>query len=105
MDGSNCQRFGYGVLGLFHLRVPPLRSLELWAEQQACATVVRPQALDLVLYSPTGGAFGAHVGVWLGEDLVLHLCAEVGQPTLWGNGEFAMRTRYAHRVGFKRVHN
>ncbi|MHB1533727.1 MAG: hydrolase [Acidimicrobiales bacterium] len=104
LDGSNCQRFAYGVLDLFELHLPALRSSQLWAEQRACSTVARPQALDLVLYSPTGDAFAAHVGVWINEEAILHLCAEDGRPTLWAAEDFAARPHYAQLVGFKRVH-
>ncbi len=103
LAGSNCQRFAYGVLSLFDRRVPPLRSSELWDETIACATVDRPESLDLVFYGPTASAFGAHLGVWFDHGSILHLCAEVGIPAVWHSEDFARRSRYAQLIGFKRV--
>ena len=103
LDGSNCQRFAYGVLGLFGQQVPPLRSSELLADQSAWLTIDDPLPLDLVLYSHGGEAFGAHVGVWFDNDSILHLCAEAGRPAVWSASDFVARARYAHVVGFKRA--
>lgn len=103
LDGSNCQRFAYGVLGLFGLACPPLRSSELWADVDATVTVDRPAALDLVLFNATNDAYGAHVGVWIAPGAVLHLCREIGYPAAWTLENFARRSRYSSLVGFKRV--
>ncbi|MEU9116746.1 cell wall hydrolase, partial [Streptomyces sp. NPDC048483] len=46
--GANCQRYAYAVLRHFGLRVPPLRSAELWADASATVRVGRPRPLDLV---------------------------------------------------------
>ena len=62
--GANCQRFAYAVLGLFGKSVPPHRSSELWADP-AFDHVTRSDAydLDLVLFNPAAGSWGAHVAV------------------------------------------
>ncbi|PJN41952.1 cell wall hydrolase [Streptomyces sp. CB02959] len=106
--GANCQRYAYTVLGHFGLRVPPLRSAELWADRTATRRAVVPEPLDLVLFDagsvagrPAG--YGAHVGVHLGPDRVLHLCREVGRPVVWSYADFAARPRYARFLGAKRV--
>jgi hypothetical protein len=59
--------------------------------------------LDLVLVNATDDAWGAHVGVWVADDQVLHLSAEVGLPSVWRMSDFAARERYAVLLGFKRV--
>jgi hypothetical protein len=100
--GANCQRFAYTVLAWSGLTVPPHRSSELWADEDAITTVATPLALDLVLYGIAKDAFGAHVGVYIGDVRVLHLCKEVGVPVVWDDSDFAARPAY-HRVGFKRV--
>ncbi|MEU9499615.1 cell wall hydrolase [Streptomyces sp. NPDC048196] len=106
--GANCQRYAYAVLRHFGLEVPPLRSAELWADTVATRRAGRPRPLDLVLFDagpnrdrPEG--YGAHVGVHLGPDAVLHLCREVGRPAVWCFADFAARTRYARFLGVKRV--
>jgi hypothetical protein len=53
LDGSNCQRFAYGVLTLFGLTCPPLRSSDLWDDRTATAVVRDPEPLDLMLCNST----------------------------------------------------
>ncbi|MET8246611.1 hydrolase [Streptomyces sp. NPDC005202] len=101
--GANCQLFAHEVLRHFGLAPPPLRSSELWTDTQATVRVPRPRPLDLLLFNATDDAYGAHVGVWTGEDEVLHLCAQVGRPVVWTMAEFAARERYRVLIGVKRV--
>jgi cell wall-associated NlpC family hydrolase len=105
LGGSNCQRFAYGVLALFDHPCPPLRSSDLWADQERTATIEAGQLrpLDLVLYNRDRESYGAHVGVWMAPGEILHLCAEVGVPAVWSEDDFALRGRYATVVGYKRV--
>jgi hypothetical protein len=101
--GANCQRFAYAVLGLFGKSVPPHRSSDLWADPAFDhVTRTEVQDLDLALFNPAAGSWGAHVAVALGGEL-LHLCAEVGRPALWQWPDFAARERYATLVGVVRV--
>ncbi|MFI1535149.1 hydrolase [Streptomyces anandii] len=101
--GANCQVYAYAVLRHFGLAPPALRSGELWADTRATVRVTRPRPLDLALFAPSHDPYGAHVGVWAGEDRVLHLCAEAGRPAVWDLAEFAERERYRVLIGFKRV--
>ncbi len=61
-----------------------------------------PQPLDIVLFQKDAEPYGAHVGVVVSDDGVLHLCNEVGQPVVWGWSEFSDRPRYSVTIGFKR---
>lgn len=102
--GANCQRYAYAVLALYRRTVPALRSSELWVHdglQHVSASDVQP--LDLVLVNRTADPFGAHVGVHVGADAVLHLCAEAGRPTVWTYAELAARDRYHVLLGWLRV--
>ncbi|MGF3133127.1 hydrolase [Streptomyces albidoflavus] len=101
--GANCQLYAYEVLRHLGRPLPPLRSAELWADRVATREVSGPAPLDLLLYSRDGTAYGAHVGVWVAEDSVLHLCREVGHPALWHPDDFAARPRYRRLVGVKRA--
>lgn len=101
--GAHCQLFAYEVLDYFGLAAPALRSNDLWADTQATVRVARARPLDLVLVNATSEAWGAHVGVWVGDEQVLHLSAEIGRPAVWRMSEFAARTRYRVLIGFKRV--
>lgn len=101
--GANCQLFAYAVLDHFGLTAPAVRSSELWEDTEATARVRNAGPLDLVLVNATGDPWGAHVGVWVGDEQVLHLCAEIGRPAVWRMSEFAARRRYRVLIGFKRV--
>ncbi|GCD97166.1 cell wall hydrolase [Embleya hyalina] len=105
--GANCQLYAYAFLAHHGLRVPPLRSSELWADDTATVRVTEPAPLDLLLFDagPRPGrdpGYAAHVGVYLGPDRVLHLCREVGRPAIWSYTEFAARPEYARLFGVKR---
>ena len=39
--------------------------------------------LDLLLFTPAGDPYGAHVGLYSGEGQVLHLAKSVGRPAVW----------------------
>jgi hypothetical protein len=98
-EGANCQRYAYAVLAEFGLQVPPVRSSDL-LEHPGLVRVgaEEPAPLDLVLLNDTATAYGAHVGVHLAADQVLHLCAEIGRPAVWSYADFARRTRYRRLV-------
>jgi hypothetical protein len=102
-DGANCQLFAYEVLRHFGYDPPDLRSSELWDDIESTQRVVAPRPLDLVLVNSSKDPWGAHMGVWAGDDQVLHLCAETGKPALWNLAQFAARPSYRELVGYKRV--
>jgi cell wall-associated NlpC family hydrolase len=93
--GANCQLYAYEVLRHFGWEIPPLRASELWEDESATAAATEPwQPLDLVLFSRGDDAWGAHVGVYAGDEYVLHLCREVGVPVMWTIEEFQRREQY-----------
>ncbi|MFC9843538.1 hydrolase [Streptomyces sp. NPDC060223] len=102
-EGANCQLFAYEVLRHCSLTVPDWRSSDLWDDTGLTERVALARPLDLALFNATDEAWGAHVGVVVGEDRVLHLCAEVGRPVVWDLADFAARDRYRTLIGFKRV--
>ncbi|MGQ4385628.1 hydrolase [Streptomyces sp. SAS_270] len=102
-EGANCQLFAYEVLRHFALHVPAWRSSDLWADTGRTERVRVSRPLDLALFNAGDDAWGAHVGVVVGEDQVLHLCAELGRPAVWRLEEFTRRERYRTLLGFKRV--
>jgi hypothetical protein len=103
LEGSNCQRFAYGILALFDLTCPPLRSSDLWEESELTAVVNSPEPLDLVFFNFSRESYGAHIGVYMAPNEILHLSQEIGRPAVWSFDEFATRPRYATIVGFKTV--
>jgi cell wall-associated NlpC family hydrolase len=102
-EGANCQLYAYAVLAHFGLRVPPLRSSELWTDRTATRVVPAARPLDLLLLGPSADPYGAHVGVCLAPDRILHLCRETGRPAVWSRADFRARERYRVLIGVKRV--
>ncbi|MFJ8742415.1 cell wall hydrolase [Embleya sp. NPDC127516] len=106
--GANCQLYAYAFLAHHGLRVPPLHSSDLWADDTATVRVVgEPEPLDLLLFDAgprpdRDPGYAAHIGVHLGPDRVLHLCREIGRPAIWSYAQFAARPRYARLFGIKR---
>lgn len=101
-DGANCQQFAYELLRHFGFGVPDVRSSELWADTEQTSPVEALEPFDLLLFSPDGRAWGAHVGVYLGEDRVVHLSKEAGLPEVRDLAWFRATPRYRVLLGAKR---
>ena len=101
--GANCQAFAYALLRHFGRAISDFRSSDLWDDtgETACVTDLAP--LDLLLFNRTADAYGAHVGVYLGEGRVIHLAKRVGTPAIWPLERFAGEPGYEVFVGAKRV--
>ena len=101
-EGANCQKFAYELIRHYGRTIPDFRSSELWADSTytRVAGILRP--LDLVMFNRTANAWGAHVGVYLGDYLVIHLSKEVGIPAIWTMDEFASHPKYSFYIGAKR---
>jgi hypothetical protein len=101
--GANCQRFAYEFLRHFGRAIPDFRSSELWRDTRFTRRVAKLRPLDLLLFNRTRRAWGAHVAVYLGRRMAIHLCKEVGRPAIWSLDEFAASERYRTFVGAKRA--
>lgn len=101
IDGANCQRYAYSVLGLFDRWVPEVRSSDLWSAPLIHPHPKEAQSLDLALFNNASTAWGAHVAIVTSAGL-LHLCEEEGQPALWAWSDFSSRPRYEQLVGLVR---
>lgn len=102
-EGANCQYFAYELLRHFARPLPDFRSSDLWEDETFTQKVSTLEPLDLLLFNKDENAYGAHVGVYLGNDLVLHLAKEVGYPTIWSLEAFQKNERYRVLIGAKRV--
>ncbi|MGV8854113.1 MAG: NlpC/P60 family protein [Devosia sp.] len=101
--GANCQRYAYAVLAQFGIALPPFRSSQLWADGQVSRRVNDFEPLDLLLFSPDGDPFGAHVAVYAGAGQALHLCKSLGVPAQWPLSAFAEVPAYRILLGGKRA--
>lgn len=101
--GANCQLFAYQFLLYYGKWLPPFRSSELWEDTAFTSQVFTIEPLDLLLFNKEDKAWGAHMGVALGEGVVIHLSKEIGSPVVWTFAEFANHLEYAYFIGAKRV--
>lgn len=103
-QGANCQRFAYAILQHFGKILPPFRSSDLWEDSLYTEIVYREwRPLDLFLWNDKPKAFGAHVGVYMGENQVIHLSKRVGFPECREIDHFKNIPSYQCFIGVKRV--
>jgi hypothetical protein len=102
-QGANCQLWAYALLKHFGLDVPPFRSSELWEDAEFSEAVQRWEPLDLLLFNETESAWGAHVVVYLGDDVVAHLSRQRGLPAVCTIEELLRTPNCRVLVGAKRI--
>jgi cell wall-associated NlpC family hydrolase len=102
--GANCQQFAYELIRHFGFAPPDYRSSEFWEDETHTRTVAGELApCDLLLFNRAPAAWGAHVAVYLGSDLAIHLSQRAGVPVIWKVADFGLRREYACFIGAKRV--
>lgn len=102
-SGANCQLFAYTLLEKNGTSIPPFRSSELWTDNEHTSTVKGGfMPGDLMLYHDHPEAWGAHVGLYIGDNQVIHLSKENGLPEIIDHGQIQKNPRYTHFIGAKR---
>ena len=101
--GANCQVFAYELLRHFGKTIPDFRSSELWEDESFTHEVTSFEPLDLLLYNKEQQAWGAHIGVFIGDDSIIHLSKRIGLPAIWKHKDFATQQQYKYFIGAKRV--
>jgi hypothetical protein len=103
--GANCQQFAYELLRHFGFAPLDFRSSELWEDETYTQVVTgEREPCDLLLFNRTSAVWGAHVAVYLGNELAIHLSLCAGAPVIWNVADFGLRPEYACFIGAKRVH-
>jgi len=104
-NGANCQLFAYSLLAHFGYHIPPLRSSDLWEDQEFTETVNGSafKPFDIMLYHKKPEAWGAHVGLFIGNNTVLHLSQEIAKPEKREHHRFKELDRYKFFIGAKRL--
>jgi hypothetical protein len=102
--GSNCQIFSYELLKLNGKEVPYLWSDQMWNDREYSQPVENEDflPLDLLFFNRTPKLRSAHVGVYLGNNEVIHNSKKIGKPIVWKLNEFAETERYKFLIGGKR---
>ena len=101
--GANCQQYAYEFVRAFGFTIPDFRSSDLWADTAHTRLSKRPKPFDLVLAHNAPIVWGAHVGVYLGNGLVLHLSKKIGSPAIESVQSMMRRAEYRYLLGFKRI--
>ncbi len=104
-NGANCQYFAYEFLRYFGYRIPDFRSSDLWEDKIYTKQIKSPRPLDILFFNEDNNSYGAHLGIYIGSNKVIHLSKEVGYPTVWDLLEFKKRERYKTLIGIKRMKN
>jgi lipoprotein Spr len=102
-EGANCQQYAYEFLRAFGYMIPDFRSSDLWADTSHTTVPKSPGPFDLVLVHDKPDPWGAHVGIYLGDRLVLHLSQKIGVPAIEPLELLTQRGQYCYLIGFKRV--
>ncbi len=101
--GANCQVFAYQLLRHYDLVVPDFRSSELWEDVEFSEIIQENyEPLDVLFFSPTKEAYGAHIAVCIGEGQAVHLSKSVGKPIVWEIATFLQYPKYRVLLGGKR---
>lgn len=101
--GMNCQVFAYTILKHFGWSIPDFRSSDLWEDKTYTKVVTDFETLDLLLWNRTNKAWGAHVGLYLGEGKAIHLSKEHGWARIEDLDTLKSYERYQVFVGAKRL--
>lgn len=102
-NGANCQHFIYEIYRFNGLEIPEFRSSEMWEDTEYTVKVTKLQPLDILLFNPTENAWGAHFGMYLGNEKVIHLSKAIGYPVIWDLKKFAKLKKYKILIGAKRL--
>ncbi|WP_261332226.1 hypothetical protein [Rhizobium leguminosarum] len=87
----------------FGFELPNFRSSDLWDDTAHTAVSKDPKPFDLVLVNDEPKSFGAHVGLCLGQGLVLHLSKRISFPAVETLEQMQNRDEYRFLIGFKTV--
>lgn len=102
-QGANCQVFAYELLKHNGINIPNFRSSELWEDTIYTEKVEIIKPLDILLYNSENKAYGAHVGVSIGNNMLIHLSAENNKAEIISQEDMLRKNKYCIFIGAKRV--
>lgn len=101
--GANCQQYAFSLLRHHGFEIPDFRSSELWEDTVHTRVSGGMQPFDIVLVHNEPKSWGAHVGLCLGDKLILHLSRKIDAPAIETLDEMLARDEYRYLIGFKTV--
>lgn len=104
LKGVNCQLFVYELLRLNGFDISfAFRSSDLWKDVQYTEKVDALKPFDIVFFNKSFNPFGAHLGVFIGKNMVIHLSKVIGHPVIWNMDNFKKYDNYKFFLGAKRL--
>jgi len=101
--GANCQQYAFSLLRHYGFEIPNLRSSEVWSDTEHTRVSEHLTPFDLVLVHNKPESFGAHIGLGIGDGLILHLSRKIDAPAIETITEMQARDEYRYLIGFKTV--
>ena len=102
--GANCQLFVYELLRHNGFNILfTFRSSDLWEDTRYTEKVDTLKPFDIAFFNKFFIPYGAHLGVFLGNNTVVHLSKIVGYPVIWSIDSFKKYDNYKFFLGAKRL--
>ena len=101
--GANCQLFAYEIIRYFGGVIPDFRSSELWEDSDYTELVNTYETFDLLLFNDVSDSWGSHVGLYIGENKIIHLSKEEGFAKVWDIEKYLNCDKYKILIGAKRL--
>lgn len=103
---SNCQVYAYELLRLNNKNVPDYRSSELW-EDTIYSNIVswEYEPLDILFFNKENNPYGAHLGIYIWNNKVLHNSKDIWKPAISEFGYFQEIEKYKICIWAKRFRN
>jgi hypothetical protein len=103
LSWANCQVYAYEILRYNGLLVPDLRSSELWTCPN-CSRIISCdyELLDILFFNETNDSWGAHLGVYIWDNKILHNSKDIGNPEIIDIWDFTKIKKYSCLLWGKR---
>lgn len=100
---ANCQVYAYELLRYNNKSIPDYRSKELW-EDTIYSTVVswKYEPLDVLFFNKENNPYGAHLGVYIWDNKVLHNSKDIWKPAIFELDDFLRIEKYQFCIWAKR---
>jgi len=101
--GANCQVYAYELLRYNNKNIPDYRSKELW-EDTIYSNIVswEYELLDVLFFNKENNPYGAHLGVYIWDNKVLHNSKDIWKPAIFELDDFLRKEKYQFCIWAKR---
>lgn len=101
--GANCQVYAYELLRFNNKNIPDYRSRELW-EDTIYSNIVswEYQPLDILFFNKELNPYGAHLGIYIWDNKVLHNSKDIWKSSIFELNNFKEIGKYKICIWAKR---